>query len=936
MTTASKYGFDQPNGWNSPQTRVLDQTPFPLTPPFEEAQESSRVPAEWSRPVSVNLRFTALDSPCAPQPEPPSRRFSARLVAPALPLESAEQPPNSVARETSQLWRVEAKAQNLALHMPELPTGTVTFLFTDIEGSTRLLHELGEDYAEALSEHRRVIRAAFAHQGGVEVDTQGDAFFVAFARATDALAAARDAQQELEASLIRVRMGIHTGEPIVTVEGYVGMDVHKGARIAAVGHGGQVLVSQTTRDLCGDELLRDLGEHRLKDLTSPERIFQLGEHEFPPLKTLYRTNLPVPATRFVGRKAEIEALGDLLRTEVRLVTLTGPGGTGKTRLAMHAVAEAADGYPDGVWWVPLAALSDSSLVLSTVGQVLGARGELAEHIGSKRLLLLLDNFEHLVEAARDIGGLLGACPSADIVVTSRERLQVAGEHEYPVPPLEVSDGVLLFTERACSLVPDFEGNGDVHELCGRLDNLPLALELAAARTKLFSPAQLLERLGQRLDLLKGGRDADPRQRTLRATIEWSYDLLTDEERALFARMAVFSGGCTVEAAEEICDADPDTLQSLLDKSLLRRRESTGGEPRLWMLETIRAFASQKLSESGELKAIRRRHCEAYARLGEDLQAPFRDGDVDAIARVEVELDNFRAVLDWAAETGEPGPGFSIVWALWYFWVTRGLGAEGLRWALWAVAEREKLSRSEQALGLLGTSELIRFFGDVDLAMRLKQDLVVVFRELGDDRRVAATLADLAAMAGVRGDFSEARLLAEEALVLRRKAGAPSGISHALAHQGEIEFEAGDYERARALCEQSLKSAEESQLPTMIMGTVIMVGECARRCGDIQASKVHLRRGLTLARDLGQRAAFPELLQEIAAVAARPDSAVRLLGASDRLIHDIDVARWDPADYEETVRRVRAALDPAAFDSGWRDGLSLTDEDALALASESLD
>src|SRR5262245_48377941 len=424
--------------------------------------------------------------------------------------------------------------------MPELPRGTVTFLFTDVEGSTRLLHELGaEEYAAALGEHRRVLRAAFAAQGGVEVDTQGDAFFVAFPTAPGALAAAEDALAGLASGPIRIRVGVHTGTPLVAEEGYVGVDVHRAARIAAAGHGSQVLVSASTAALVGTDGLRDLGEHRLKDLSAPERIYQLGDGEFPPLKSLYRTNLPVPATPFLGRNRELaEVLG--LLEDTRLLTLSGPGGTGKTRLGLQAAAEASDRYPDGVFWVPLAPLRDSNLVLETAAQALGATDGLAEHIADGTLLLLLDNFEHVVAAADGLAELLAACPNLQLLVTSRELLRVPAEQAYPVPPLEPDDGNELFLARAHAVDPGFAVSAAVPELCARLEQLPLALELAAARVGFLSPEQLLDRLAGRLDLLKAGRGVDPRQQTLRATIEWSYELLGEAEQLLFARLAVFA------------------------------------------------------------------------------------------------------------------------------------------------------------------------------------------------------------------------------------------------------------------------------------------------------------------------------------------------------------------------------------------------------------
>ncbi|MCE3286807.1 MAG: hypothetical protein K0S64_413 [Gaiellaceae bacterium] len=368
-----------------------------------------------------------------------------------------------------------------------------------------------------------------------------------------------------------------------------------------------MLVSSSMAQLVDLELA-DLGEHRLKDLSAPERVFQLGDREFPTLKSLYRTNLPVPATPFLGREQELAELLSLLSSEdTRLLTLTGPGGTGKTRLALQAVAEASDRYAEGVWWVPLAPLREPALVFETAAQVLGSKNGLAEHIADKSMLCLFDNFEQVVEAGAELASLLASCPNLDFVVTSRERLRVRGEQTYPVPPLAEEDGEALFIARARAVDPAFTSSEAVAELCLRLDELPLALELAAARTALFSPEQLLERLSQRLDLLKGERDADPRQQTLRATIEWSHDLLSTREQVLFARLSVFAGGCSYEAAEQIAEADPDTLQSLLDKSLLRRRESPAG-PRYWMLETIREFARHALDAATE-RELNERHAD---------------------------------------------------------------------------------------------------------------------------------------------------------------------------------------------------------------------------------------------------------------------------------------------------------------------------------------
>jgi len=558
---------------------------------------------------------------------------------------------------------------------PDLPTGTVTFVFTDVEGSTSLLNELGaEAYADALADHRAVIREACIRNGGVEVDTQGDAFFFAFPTAPGALEAASEFTDHLAANRqVRVRVGVHTGTPLLGEEGYVGRDVHRAARIAAAGHGGQVLVSAATATLVALELT-DLGEHRFKDLGAPERVFQLGSGEFPALKSLYRTNLPVPATTFVGRGHELDDLGALLDRGIRLLTLTGPGGVGKTRLALQAVAGAVDAFPDGVWWVPLASVRDPELVLSSVALALGVseqRGReleesLIDVLSAGRSILLLDNLEHLLpNAAAKIATLRDAGGST-VVVTSRERLQLAGEHVYAVAPLVATEATELFSARSAALGYDAGDADSVAELCARLDNLPLAVELAAARTGLLAPAEILARLGDRLDKLKGGRDADPRQQTLRATIGWSHDLLEPSERELFARLAVFAGGGTIEAVEAVCEADLDVLTSLLDKSLVRR----SGE-RVWMLETIREFASEQLSASPAADDLRDRHASYYLTLAESYNDELRGpGQAEALRRFASEHEDLRVAFDWLLDR-DPSAALRLVAALWRFWFVSG-------------------------------------------------------------------------------------------------------------------------------------------------------------------------------------------------------------------------------------------------------------------------
>lgn len=562
-----------------------------------------------------------------------------------------------------------------------LPTGTVTFLFTDVEGSTRLLDELGaEAYAVELVRHRDIVRHALIAHGGVEVDTQGDAFFCAFASARGAVSCAAAIRDALADGHVRLRMGIHTGEALVVGRHYVGMDVHRAARIGACGHGGQVVLSPSTVALLepGEFVVRDLGAHRLKDLAAPVVLSQLGDEKHPPLKALFRTNLPVPATPFLGREDELTGLVGLASEPgVRVLTLTGPGGTGKTRLSLQLAAELSDSYPDGVWWVPLAPLRGDAGVGSAVASVLEVEEEpgrdVAESIASalarKRLLVLVDNCEHVIDAAaRLVAALVGSCPDVIVIATSREPLAIAGENVFPVQPLAAPDAVALFRARAHAAGAGLEGadvDGAVAALCARLDNLPLAVELAAARAAALPPSALLERLSSGLDLLKGPRDVDERQRTLRATIAWSYDLLDEDERRLFRRFAVFVGGATLSAIEAVCEASIDDVLSLASKSLIRRASAESDEPRYFMLETIREFAADELAASGDLDDLHVRHATWFADVARSSDAEIERPDSgERLARIELDLENLRAALTWVERDGVSSPdGLAIATAV---------------------------------------------------------------------------------------------------------------------------------------------------------------------------------------------------------------------------------------------------------------------------------
>jgi len=791
--------------------------------------------------------------------------------------------------------------------MRDLPSGTVTFLFTDVEGSTKLLHELGaEEYTRALAEHRRVLREAFAANQGVEVDTQGDAFFVAFPTAPGALGAAAQAIEGLASGRIRVRMGIHTGTPHLGEEGYVGVDVHRAARIAACGHGEQVLVSASTAALVGTFGLRDLGEHRLKDLSAPQRNYQLGNGDFPPLKSLHRTNLPIPSTPFLGRERELHDVHELVsRADVRVLTLTGPGGTGKTRLALQAAAEAASQrYPGGVFWVPLAPLRDPELVLETTRHALGARDGLAEHIGDTAMLLLFDNFEQVVEAAADLVGLLASCPRLDLLVTSREPLHVTGEQEYPVPSLAPDEGVDFFLARAKAIKPDFRADGAVAEICRRLDDLPLALELAAARVKALSPAQVLERLEHRLPLLTGGaRDAPERQRTLRATIEWSYDLLTDEERSLFARLSVFRGGCTLEAAEEVVGGSLDVLQSLVDKSLLRHAEE-----RFWMLETIREYSAERLDIQGDGDSLRLRHADYFLRLAEEAE-PHLTGSQQApwLERLEAEHDNFRLSLDSLRRADRGGEELRLVGALMRFWYLHGHLREGSSRSEEALAAHDDQSQP-RLKALFGAGLLAHRLGDYQRADALGQERLVLARRLEDAEAVASSMIGLGLPAQALGDYERAAAAYTEGAELARAGGHTWILAVATGNLGDLALEQGDYAQARARFEDALGLFRDLGDERKIVEGLVNLGYLAAREGRSDEAEALLRESLEYAEALVDKELAIWCLVELARLTLSKgdaERAARLTGAIETLCEETGHALLP--DQQRLSEQTRSAL-----------------------------
>ena len=796
----------------------------------------------------------------------------------------------------------------------------MTFLFTDVEGSTELLHALGAGgYGEALAEHRRIVREACGVHGGVEVDTQGDAFFVAFSTAPGALAAAAEATRELSAGRLRVRMGVHTGTPYVMDEGYVGVDVHRAARIAACGHGGQVLVSAAAAALVESAVLRDLGEHRLKDLSAPERIFQLGSAEFPPLKSLYRTNLPVPATPFFGRSAELVALrGLLMEDSVRLLTLTGPGGTGKTRLGLQAAAEAADRFPDGIFWVPLAALREAEQLLATVGQALGAKVDLAEHIADKKLLLMLDNFEQIVDAADFVADLLSQCPNLCVLVTSRELLRVPGEQAYPVPTLKPKDGSDLFVARARAADPAFVPGEAVPELCARLEQLPLALELAAVRVRVLSPEQMLERLSQRLDLLKAGRGVDPRQQTLRATIEWSHDLLDAEEKRLFASLSVFVGGCTLEAAEAVLDADLDLVHALVDKSLVRILD----QRRLWMLETIREYAAEHFDQSEAVEQLRENHAEYFLAFAERVEPELSGPGQAKSALLDNEYPNMRTALTWFSEHRDGERSLRLASALRLFWVDNGYLAEGRRWLEAALEATGDLLTPGRAKALGAAALLSALQGDWPQTKRWASEGRRLSLELGELRYAGWSMLTLGRAMLADGDHQKANALFEEGALAAAKTQDSDTIAMAAFNLGYAALHEGNLDRARSEFERVTQ-----QLPNhhnIFARALAALGSVALHDNRDSDAAILLRRSLHLARELEQRddtVAWALELLGIALSRTDPDHAARLMGRAEALREELGthLEGIETDLHERALKALLADRSPTVFNNAWESG-----------------
>ncbi len=874
--------------------------------------------------------------------------------------------------------------------MSHLPTGTVTFLFTDIEGSTRLLQQLGDrDYANALAEHRRLLRDVFHEGGGYEVDAHGDAFFVSFSRAKDAILSAIAAQRAVAASpwpegaAVRVRMGLHTGEPVSAGTSYVGTDVHLAARICTCGHGGQILLSRATSHLVEHDLpqgvaLRDLGEHRLKDLARGQQLYQLMvpdlPADFPPLNSLeaWPNNLPMQLTSFIGREREVAELKRLLTT-ARLITLTGVGGSGKTRLALQVAAEVLEDYPHGAWVAELAALTDPALVPQTIASVLSvseqpSRGlleTLVDALRSRQLLLVLDNCEHLLSACADVADtLLRGCRQLRILATSREGLRIGGEALYPVPPLPVPvshalpppetliqyGAVRLFIERGITRLPTLvltsQNARAIAETCTRLDGIPLAIELAAARINTMAMDELAARLSDRFRLLTGGsRTALPRHQTLRATMDWSYDLLSVQEQVLLRRLSVFAGGFTLEAAEAVCaDEDVEALETLdllsrlVEKSLVLA-EQLGQEMRYRLLETVRQYSRDKLLEAGESESCRDRHLDFFLALAERTEPQLR-GPEQAVwlESMEMEHDNLRAALEWSLNSGVPEAGLRLAGASWWFWYVRGYYREGRGWLDQVLRRSGSALPAMRAKVLGGAGYLATNQGDYAAALSLLEESLVLWQQLGDKQGIALSLNLLGRVAWHRGDFPRAADLYKESLVLFRELGAKDSISVLLNNLGVLAINQGDFSAARSLLEESLAIRRQLGDKQGMAMTGANLGVIALRQGDYAAARSLFKESLTIDRDLGDKRGISSQLEVfglLAAAQGHAERAARLLGVAEALREAIGAPLSISAralfDYDRYLARVRAALGREALATVWAEGRAMTLEQAIEYA-----
>ena len=869
-----------------------------------------------------------------------------------------------------------------------VPTGTVTFLFTDIEGSTKLWEQHPDTMPTVLAQHDALLRKIIGDNSGYVFKTIGDAFCAAFATASNSLTAALNIQRALihefdEAELtLRVRMALHTGTAEYRDDDYFGQPLNRVARLLSAGHGGQVLLSDVAYNLTRDLLppsteLKSMGEHRLKDLGRPEHVYQLLHptllSEFPPLKTLDNpdlpNNLPQQVTSFIGREKDIEGVKSLL-DKTRLLMLTGSGGCGKTRLSLQVAAEVLENFPDGVWLVELAPLSDPALVPQAVASVLGLREAtdkpilqtLVDYLKGSRLLLLLDNCEHVLDACAHLASvLLKNCPQVRLLASSREAMGIAGEQTYRIPSLSLPDtrqkhtaesvsqfeAVRLFIERALSVHSQFEitnANAPaLAQLCARLDGIPLAIELSAARVRSLSVEEINARLDNRFRLLTGGNKmALPRQQTLRALIDWSYDLLNASEKKLLCRLSAFAGGWTLEAAEAVGVGDEvedweviDLLTSLIDKSLIVS-EQDQGKTRYRLLETIRQYAGDRLEENGEVTTVRERHQAFFVALAEEGE-PHLVGAKQAewLNRLEREHDNMRTALNWDNRAGA----LQIAGAFWRFWDIRGYLSEGCEVLTGVLAEPSAQAHtSERAKALRGAGTLSRSQGDYPAARTLHGECLAVYQELNNQQGVAIALNNLGLVAQNQGNYAEAGTLYQESLAIHRSLNNKLGIAHTLHNLGEVTYEQGEYAAARLLHEESLtllRALRDLQSIAWSLHSLGMVAFCQR---DYATARKLQEESLTLRYELVNKRGIAFSLEMFATFASVQEQSVRatiLWAAATTLREEVGAPLpfGDRPDHDRQVRQVHAKLGEETFAAAWSEGCAMTLKQSVEYALE---
>jgi predicted ATPase/class 3 adenylate cyclase len=863
-------------------------------------------------------------------------------------------------------------------------------LFSDIEGSTALLHRLGDRYGEALSAQRALVRNAISSCRGRELGTEGDSFFVVFESASDAVSCCAQAQRALaghdwpDGVPVRVRMGLHSGEPTRHEDGYIGLDVHRAARIAAAAHGGQVVLSDATWHLAQSRMpagaaARDLGWHRLKDIEALERIYQLvvpGLPElFPPLKSLgAQSRLPVPLTPLIGRERDLEQVcAALARPEVRVVTLTGAGGVGKTRLALAAAASLDRAFQHGIFFVPLAAVRDGEVMWKAIAESLdvGADGPDAVigYLSDRRALLVLDNLEQLYGAAEVVAALLVAAPGVVVLATSRRPLHLAGEHELPVPPLRIpaDTGVdevaacgaaRLFVQQADLVRPGFavtEGNAaDIAAICRHLDGLPLAIELAASRLRLLSPHALLARLGRTLDLAAVGTGQPSRQQTLRTTIAWSYDLLEPELAVGFRRTGVFAGGCDLDALAAVAAAGPgeaagaDPLElaaGLLDVSLITVTEGADGEPRVSMLETIRDYALERLQEAGDLDDARRCHAQHYAGVAEWANEQLHGsgpGHLAALDRLEAEHDNLRAALAWSLEApaadlvgrdDRAAIGLRLVLALAYFWYRHGYLREGRRWLERAIELTAEGGGAPPAQLAHWLGVLLQQQDEPQAALQFLERSLAIWRDLGDRDQQARELNSLGITHHHLDDVDTARALLEDSAAIGRETGSDMRLAAALTNLGQLESDAGNFDRATEVLQEALAiDRKQGDMLGVALDQQSLAGVSLRAGRGRQARDL-----LADMSDYITSCGDPELLATTLEMSAATEAqlneglrAARMVGAAEAIRQKTGIPIKQKELLEQFVTPARAAIAPEEWDAELAAGRALSQQEAASL------